>query len=77
MAYELIASAAGVNMRTPLPEDQIKHALARQGGDPPFLVELDNIVERSRRALGGVRGRGNRERAREDPPTKSCEPYRH
>lgn len=76
-AYELIASVAGMNMRTPFAEDQIKHALARQGGDPPFLDVLENIVKRTRRALGGVRGRGNRERAREDPPTKTCEPYRH
>jgi len=66
-----------MNMRTPLPEDQIKHALARQGEDPPFLDVLENIVERTRRTLGGVRGRGNRERGREHPPTKTCEPYRH
>jgi len=54
--YELVASVADMNTRARLPEDQIKHATARQSGNAPFLDELENIVERTRRALRGVHG---------------------
>ena len=43
-------------MRARLPEDQIKHAIARQNGNIRFLDELENIVEHTRQALGRTRG---------------------
>jgi hypothetical protein len=52
--HELVGAAAGAKMRARLPEDQIKHAAARKSGDPLFLDELENIIDRTRRALGGV-----------------------
>ena len=41
-------------MRPRLPEDQINHAVARHKAEPQFLDELEEFVDRTRRALGGV-----------------------